>query len=697
MRNAVQASTGNAVLALRKAIGRDSSALGRRAYALLLLLSHAVKIILKLTLATALALFAFEMLGLLAFIVTICLFSTLLAYSHIRKLRHGRHDGIAIGKSYSYMTATGNNRIERVGKDGNAAIDFTGEPNPHVLMIGSTSSGKTTTARAFLARVSIKYKMPFLLIDWNGENEAWASEIGATLWRVPQTFKINLFRINGSSKEERAAVAAEDLAIAARLTPLQMTAVKSSLLRLYKTAGEPTLLQLWDEIRTTYGKRAGLIGQRLRAVQRAIGIEPQQFWGNVFKGNNVVSLRGLNDSEKLLASHSILRRITELFDAEPSTGGIRLMVALDEAWQIFKREKELETAKESVAERIVRLGRKYGVGIMISTQQLEDVPKAFINSSSLLMLHQQRDITYFGRDLLELGDLGREYLRNAAQGEMFLFDRGEAQKGNRHPSYVKVGPLTQEEIRTALGSAARIVPEEISGPQMPLEEHADIIGDNTNSEKPAQSRVYTKSKIAIPHDAPSPKQYAGLLAIRAKQNSTLKELVDYVAGRGWFRSPNTLYGTKASPGIFQNLVLNGYATEKNGKYALAEKGEQWVDPDMLMANQPDKQGSEEHKQLMRKTIAMLQDKLVLAVISKEKHSFDILGIPVHETMHSRWGISKAKGYEVQTNARRDSIKENIVKCQRWNTPMVWVSDNPKVITEIERITNNRNEYLLIKW
>lgn len=45
-----------------------------------------------------------------------------------------------------------------------------------------------------------------------------------------------------------------------------------------------------------------------------------------------------------------------------------------------------------------------------------------------------------------------------------------------------------------------------------------------------------------------------------------------------------------------------------------------------MSNQQDKLGSEAHKRLMRRMIAMLQGRIALAIVGREKCSFDILEI-----------------------------------------------------------------------
>ena len=117
-----------------------------------------------------------------------------------------QQQGILIGQSYRHFAESSNRSAVEVGEEAKTYVNYLAEPNPHVMMLGSTSSGKTTTMRSFISRVAVTDKVPFLVIDWNGENEVWAEEAGATLWKVPEHFKVNLFRLNGISKEGRASL-----------------------------------------------------------------------------------------------------------------------------------------------------------------------------------------------------------------------------------------------------------------------------------------------------------------------------------------------------------------------------------------------------------------------------------------------------------------------------------------------------------
>ena len=103
------------------------------------------------------------------------------------------------------------------------------------------------------------------------------------VWKVPENFKVNPFKLNGMTKEARARVALESLAVSARLTALQSTKVKSALLRLYLGRGAVALRAL-DRLCYRNASKANVLDQRLRAVQRVIGSEPEEVWYGSFPG-----------------------------------------------------------------------------------------------------------------------------------------------------------------------------------------------------------------------------------------------------------------------------------------------------------------------------------------------------------------------------------------------------------------------------
>ena len=610
-----------------------------------------------------------------------------------RAFRHHVEEYASLGQSAQNQRGGATTLPIEVGTDQDHYIDYLNEPNPHVLILGSTSSGKTTTMRTFISRACIASGVKILLLDWNGESEDWARKTNATFWKVPEHLKVNPFRLNGMTKEARASVATENLVIAGHLTPLQSTKLKGTLLGFYLNGREPTLFEVWRAICS--GQKNELVGHRLRAIQRVIGSEPDEFWKRIFTGNNVISLAGLNNSEKSLVAYAIMQRLTELFEKNPGFGAkLKLLVVLDEAWQFLvgeKREFGLEMHEESLVEKIIREGRKYGFGIVISTQQVEDLPNVYINSSALVMLHYYRNIGFYNKKKFDLDPFELSYISSAAQGEMMLFDRGVNHEGQWWADYIKVMPLSEEEIAQLAGSTRQYTPKRIDEPELPIEEHQYT--------KPVAERRVVKTYTAsfpIPIGAPSASEHAALLGILNAKEKTMSEIIGIIKERGWITSPATLYGYNGSkPGILDTVVKQGMAKRTFNSFELTEKGLNWVEPTRIIANQSDKLGSEHHKRLLIKTVEKLHESNTLVLTTNDKHSFDLLGYPVQAAKKWLWDARAVKGYEIQTSARPDSVEMNSGKARRWKIPLVWVSDDETILGEIRKQTGGRDGYLAI--
>ena len=614
-----------------------------------------------------------------------------------RRMRKGSpvvKSGMVLGDSYARhvlqysnsSSAQGRRESNRAiirGAQGPYALDLLSEPNQHVVIAGSSSSGKTTTLKALLGRAFLTYNIPFLVLDWQGEMEGYADDVGASLWKVPESFRLNIFKLNGMDPSQRASMIEDGLMLALHLTQLQATRVKDAMMRLYSDGREPSLGDLWNELgrkRENY-----LIGYRLKAVENIMGEEPEGFWSGVGIRNNVLSLAGLNDNEKSLVTYFILQRICEMFEKGAIGSKPRLLVAIDEAWQLLSKQQQfmkMPTAHEFLAEKIVRLGRKYGFGIVTSTQQLEDLPKAFINSSSIIMLHSYRQ--QWKDNIMSLSPLDIEYAKSAAQGECLVMDRIRAQQGQTWMDYVKVRPLAAKEVEALKAVSDAYAPQKLApvNPSMEL-----------NRAKDSQREYVTEGrKLRIPKGAPSPTEHAALLAILVNEGAQKQELVAFVKDKGWVGSDATIYGFKGKAGIFEKTIGLGLAAEKGNGYHLTQQGRAWADPEQIILGQSDKIGSEEHKRLLVKTIEKLHESNMLVVSPREKHSFDLVAWPVNQKKKYLWDLRGAKGYEAQTSARKDAIEMNKAKN---SMPITWVAEDEEVLEEIKRLTGQRDRYTLV--
>ncbi|MDE1828177.1 MAG: hypothetical protein KGH65_03400 [Candidatus Micrarchaeota archaeon] len=327
-----------------------------------------------------------------------------------------------------------------------------------------------------------------------------------------------------------------------------------------------------------------------------------------------------------------------------------------------------------------------GFGVVISTQQLDDLPQVFANSSAVTMLHNYRDISIYAKNAFNLNPFEIAYLRSAAQGEALVFDRHLAQLGQWWPEYVKINPLTNEEKVRLAGMNSEYAPELINEAQQKI----SLGNAVTKASKSVKAHT-----IPLPEGAPTPGEHAGLLGIYRNQGKDLGTIVNFIRQKGWLTSANSLYGYKGKPSIFETLASRGMVKVVNNMYVLTEAGMVWVDPNVIVSVQSDKLGSEQHKQLLIKLVDKLHEDNMLTVSRKEKHSFDIVAYPVNAKKKSLWDTNGAKGYEAQTSARTDSVKENMHKSEKWKMPTVWAADNAEVLEGIKVQTARKNEYLLV--
>jgi hypothetical protein len=68
---------------------------------------------------------------------------------------------------------------------------------------------------------------------------------------------------------------------------------------------------------------------------------------------------------------------------------------------------------------------------------------------------------------------------------------------------------------------------------------------------------------------------------------------------------------------------------------------------------------------------------------------------VHQRKRYLWDREGVKGYECQTSAREDSVRENIGKSERWGVAMVWVAETKEIQSEIKKVIEGRGEFMVI--
>jgi len=224
---------------------------------------------------------------------------------------------------------------------------------------------------------------------------------------------------------------------------------------------------------------------------------------------------------------------------------------------------------------------------------------------------------------------------------------------------------------------------------------------NPKGEKDAETAQLVENSAKEPlfelkGDRPTATQHAGMLAIYNNPEASLNTLAKYLKQKGWITGPSTIYGNNGRPGIFNSLASSGLVKKVGASYKLTEEGLGWVDPDMILSG-VENLGSELHVKLLKKVIAMLHERNTLVVAPKDKASPDLVGYPMSSGRKKYlWDDSKKRAYEVQTTARKENVLANRERDISAGFTITWVTHYKEVLEEIKKLTEDKDEYLLVK-
>ena len=374
-----------------------------------------------------------------------------------------------------------------VGQNGPFDISFEKERNPHALIVGSSGTGKTETVRALLLRYWVAKGIPSLIIDYTGEYADFIRQMGGIVWTVPSNFRVNPLKLLGFSPSERAAEVAESLSFSTGLTMLQAIEVNKVILEAYRRAGineeakstwaraPPTIEDIIDILMEKAGQYKGEMvesvnwtARKLQLVLRVAGEEPTDFFETILKIPTCVDmspLRGL-DMAKGLVAYTVLQRIHERLEAS-NLSQLRLLVVIDEAHLLVKTKREATAAitREPLVVRILRLGRKFGFGLIISSQLIVDLPVEIVGNAATVILFsfdEPQQIAYV-RKLVNLSKAELEMYARLPQGGCFVKRLGE-----RYPALVKVQRVDSDEILAARNLAQLVSCTRTIGAYQPI-------------------------------------------------------------------------------------------------------------------------------------------------------------------------------------------------------------------------------------
>ena len=607
------------------------------------------------------------------------------AYSYtVENRKKSRHNGIAIGYEYPHPTNITADSISNVGDDeeriqsvvnagskGVYDLQLLTQPNPHIMIIGESGVGKSTTQETLLIRANEKFGIPFLIIDWSGSYKSLGDY--ANIWHLPENMRINPFSLRGMKPERRAGIAAEVLQISLELTPMQAQRVRDMLNEMYKGTSEPTVRELYGMVMLeAEGEKYKEMKLQLRYIANKLsqafevfGEEPEEFWKSYDNTCSVVELEGLTDAEKTLVTLALVQRITEEF-TDGRKGKKRLNIALDDAYKAIADYH----GKETPIAKIVREGRKYGFGMVISTQMLKDMPESIVSNTAMKFIHAYHDPYGIDRvyKMLNMSHLEKEILYRMPVGSCFLFDMEAIQKGKVSPAFIQVDSVAVEEKKELKERIKKARIEKIE-------------------EKAPAAKQRSLYDITLGIDIPDVSVWRFLLALR-ESGGNVTNAHKLLLEKGWVKSKGTLYGSTKRPSLLERAASSGYLS-KEGR--LTEKAMAILDGERMVDAQGIYKGAELHKSMMKLAIRMIQEKGNYAFVPVEKESFDVGEIEPDRKIKGWWNYKGMAIYEIQTNAREEGIRKCMEKAKRYRARLVIITNDEKIEKEIKEMAKDEAE------
>jgi|GEM_PF-1570582 hypothetical protein len=619
--------------------------------------------------------------------IVICIAASYVIALYSDRVKRSRHNGVAIGYEYPHPVEKSDimgpnsqpagKNIVHAGSKGIYDLQLMSEPSPHVMIIGKSGEGKSTTMETFLARTYAKYNIPFLIIDWSGTYKRLGKLLN--IWNVPGNLRVNPLLLRSMSREKRAGIAAEVLQFALELTNLQTQRVRETLYEIYCEGNEPTIQMLYERIskgiETERFKdikvQVQYVANKLRQAFEVFGNEPQDFWENYDKTCSIVELEGLTDMEKGLVTYSILQRIIEEFKNQ---NRIKLYIALDDAYQMLASK---QYGKETPIAKIVREGRKYGFGLAIATQMLKDLPDSVVANTSVKLIHagyepfELREI----HSMLRMTEMQKLIMHRMPVGSCMVFDENALQQGKIYASYVQIDKLEGKEKERIFHSVKRLKIDESKQVAMPAR------AKNTWT-------LLRENRIGLP----SITIYRFLIALYASGNNPTNAY-KLLKQRQWIMSDTTIYGTRSKPSLLERARSHNHIDANNKP---TKKALEILDPKLMAAKQGMTGGNEEHRQLMESIIKMIQERGNFPFVPIQPGSFDVGEIPVDQKTRQFWDYKSLKVYEAQTNAVKEEIEKCIERCKGIKAELIFATNSEKVSNSIVELTNKQFRCITLK-
>lgn len=480
--------------------------------------------------------------------------------------------------------------VGRTVAGGVVCLDINRYANPHIVVLGKSGYGKSTTVKTLTARMFDLWESNILIVDYAGEYAPWVkSRNGAVI--DMHASGINPFELGKATMTDRIRQLIDTFSKLSELTLPQRNVLSYYLMKAYESKGfrpsdpttwknkTPTIDGLIDLIEADLSKfRMGkqmtamaLIEKLSALASGPMGIFSRSTFSisDLTQGFVCIDLSKVTSTiMKDMVAYTVLQHVDSEMRLNGIRTGVKLAIVLDEAWKLCREEDSLPVT-------IIKEGRKYGYSLIVSSQDATaDLAESILANAGTAIIHHTEHPSYLRFFEQSYGLTKQEIARvqNAPIGEA-LVKIGD----DPRPFFVKV------EMEDASKEIPFFQPSNTSigvHYDEPASNNADSAQEAKISEEPIHEKLSDNARNLLEAVAKEP----------GKTTTEYYEMIGANAYHGnWARTQ------AVELGLLEGVELPKKGRGRGGKtLRLTQKGR-----DLLGIQQDSREGGVVHKSMIR--------------------------------------------------------------------------------------------------
>lgn len=309
--------------------------------------------------------------------------------------------------------------------------------NKHVLILGSTGLGKTTTS-SILTLELIRHNIPVLIIDWHDEYFNLLLKLGLShnavkVYNVNNPYPLDPFAAkNSESLDEKISYIVDILESTLNLTPPQSYYLYEVLYEECKKGySEMSFNVLFEKLKSYNDIIEGYSGREARfallrkirlltigQAKKLFKIQDSKNTKLVRKPVTIIELgRIKNNTLRRTYTLFLLKELFSTYTEKGLSSNLKLAVVLDEFHNLINNQPC------NVLERLFSEIRKFGVGLIVVSQTVAGLPNFVLRNANTKIIHSIKTF----QDLKELiniipyGPKFQDVILNLSVGEALVY------------------------------------------------------------------------------------------------------------------------------------------------------------------------------------------------------------------------------------------------------------------------------------